>query len=136
MAKRRTIKRKVVRARSPIARKKVGKRRSKSKNSMNELKLYGYGVAYGATRETVNNLIKQGTSKLGIRAIDEFALPIAMYFVAKGKVPMMKSPMIKQYAKTGLIAEGTVLGASRIAPIINNMFIKGKTSVSVNTTIR
>jgi len=122
MAKKRTVKRKIIRSRSRIAKKTV--KRSKNKSSTrSELKSYGFGFGFGTLRPLLNSGIRKLTSRTGINVADEIAMPVALYFIAKGKVPLVnKIPMSRQIAKAGLVAEGAYLGARVGAPLLANNF--------------
>jgi len=126
MAKRRVTKKKTIKRHSTTAKKSV-RRSKKNASAMSELKSYGLGFGYGTVRPLINSGLQMLTSRVGVNVADEIALPIALYFIAKGKIPLVnKIPMSRQIAKAGLIAEGTYMGAKVGAPLVaNNLNIFG-----------
>ena len=104
--------------------------RSENKSLMQN---YLFGAGYGTIRPVINEGINRLSSYLPVRVSDEILIPLALYFTAKGKVPLLKGKTVRHLARAGLIAEGASTGARYGAPMLTNAIFKKSTTPTVSS---
>lgn len=94
-----------------VAKKRRTSRRSKGGDTL--LLQAGASAIYGAFRPKVEQFINPVTSKIPFAGnyVDEVALGVAGYLLAKGKVPMLKNKTARATGRAMLIIESARIGS-------------------------